>query len=61
MDEELKGKIKERAGWVTDDRELEREGKREQDEGEAKEKVEDAGDAVERGVDQVSDSEGTGE
>lgn len=64
MDEKLdhvKGKIKEKAGWVTDDRQLEREGKRDQVTSDAQKKVDDASDAVQRGVDQVSDSEKTRE
>lgn len=49
----LKGKAKEKIGWVTDDRNLEHEGKRDQVKSDAKKKVDDAGGAVKRGVDQL--------
>lgn len=64
MDEKLehmKGKVKEKAGWVADDRELEREGKRDQVKSDVKKTIDDAGDAVKRGVDQVPDSASTRE
>jgi uncharacterized protein YjbJ (UPF0337 family) len=51
----MKGKVKEKAGWLADDRELEREGKRDQVKSDVKKTIDDAGDAVKRGVDQVSD------
>lgn len=64
MDEKLnhmKGKVKEKAGWVADDRELEREGKRDQVTSDVKKTIDDAGEAVKRGLDQMSDSARTRE
>lgn len=49
----LKGKVKEKAGSLTDDRDLEREGKRDQVKSDAKKIADDAGDAVKRGVDRL--------
>jgi uncharacterized protein YjbJ (UPF0337 family) len=49
----LKGKVKEKAGWLADDRDLEHEGKRDQVESDAKETVDNAGDAVKRGVNKL--------
>jgi uncharacterized protein YjbJ (UPF0337 family) len=49
----LKGKVKEKAGLLTDDRDLEREGKRDQVKSDAKKIADDAGDAVKRGVDRL--------
>jgi uncharacterized protein YjbJ (UPF0337 family) len=57
----MKGKVKEKAGWVADDRELEREGRRDQAKSDAKRKIDDVSDAVKRGVDPVSDSARTRE
>jgi uncharacterized protein YjbJ (UPF0337 family) len=51
--EHLKGKIKEKAGWLTDDHELERDGKSDQVKSDVKENVDKAGDAVKRGIDGV--------
>jgi uncharacterized protein YjbJ (UPF0337 family) len=56
MKGKVKVKVKEKAGWLADDRELEREGKRDQVKSDVKKTIDDAGDAVKRGVDQVSDS-----
>ena len=58
MDEKLdhlKGRMKEKAGWLTDDRGLERAGKRDQVTSDAEKTVDDASDVVKRGVDHVSD------
>ena len=58
MDEKLdhlKGRIKEKAGWVTDDRGLERAGKRDQLPSDAENTVDDARGAAKREVDHVSD------
>lgn len=49
--EHLKGKIKEKAGWLTDDRDLERDGKTDQAKSDVKENIDNAGDAVKRGID----------
>jgi uncharacterized protein YjbJ (UPF0337 family) len=49
--EHLKGKVKEKAGWLTDDREMERDGKSDQVKSDVKENVDKAGDAVKRGID----------
>lgn len=46
----LKGRVEEKAGWLTDDRDLERKGKRDQVESDAEKTVDNAGDAVKRGV-----------
>ena len=52
----LKGKAKEKAGQVTDDRGLERQGKLDQIASNAKTTVDHAADAVKHGADKVSDS-----
>jgi uncharacterized protein YjbJ (UPF0337 family) len=52
--DELKGKAKEKAGQLTDDRDLEAEGKRDQAKGDVKRGVDDAADAVKDGIDKVT-------
>lgn len=49
----IKGKAKEVVGEITDDKDLEREGKRDQAAGKIKDKVEDVKDWVEDKVDAV--------
>jgi uncharacterized protein YjbJ (UPF0337 family) len=49
----LKGTVKEKAGRVTDDRDLEHEGTRDKAKGDAKKTIDDAGDAVKRGVNKL--------
>ena len=55
----MKGTIKEKIGWVTDDRGVEREGKREQVKSGADAGVEDVAGVVSRAVDRVADRERT--
>ena len=52
--DDLKGTAKEKAGQLTDDRDLEAEGKRDQAKGDVKEGVDNAAEKVERGVDKVA-------
>lgn len=52
---EFKGRAKEAAGAITDDKELKREGKIEQQAGEAKEKVDDAAGTVKEKIDGAVD------
>ena len=55
--EELKGKVKEAAGDLTDDEDLEREGKKDQVEGDAKEAVghvKEAGRSVKEALDDAN-------
>ncbi len=49
--EEAKGKVKEAAGDLTGDKDLQREGKVDQAEGKAKDVVDDAGDTVKDALD----------
>jgi uncharacterized protein YjbJ (UPF0337 family) len=49
--DELTGRAKEAAGDLTDDKDLQREGKVDQAKGEAKDAVDDAGDKVKDAVD----------
>jgi uncharacterized protein YjbJ (UPF0337 family) len=51
--DELKGRAKEAAGDLTDDRDLAREGKADKAAGKAKQKVEDAKDWVEDKIDDL--------
>ena len=51
--DELKGRAKEAAGDITDDRDLKREGKADKAAGKVKQKVEDAKDWVEDKIDEV--------
>jgi uncharacterized protein YjbJ (UPF0337 family) len=51
--DELKGRVKEAAGDLTDDRDLKREGKSDQAAGKVKQKVEDAKDWVEDKIDDL--------
>ena len=53
--EELKGRVKEAAGDLTDDDDLRRTGKAEQTSGKAKQAVEHAKDKVEEGIDRIKD------
>jgi uncharacterized protein YjbJ (UPF0337 family) len=53
--EEMKGRVKEAAGDLTDDDDLRREGKTDQASGKAKQIVEDVKDKVEEGVDHIKD------
>ena len=52
--DELKGKAKEKAGQLADDRDLEAEGKRDQAKGDVKRGVDDAAHAVKDGIDKVT-------
>jgi len=54
--DELKGRVKEAAGDLTDDEELEREGKADQAAGKAKEYVDKAKDKANETVDRVKDA-----
>jgi uncharacterized protein YjbJ (UPF0337 family) len=56
--EDLKGRAKEAAGDLTDDDELKRKGKLDQASASVKEKVGDAGEKVEEGVETVKDKVG---
>jgi uncharacterized protein YjbJ (UPF0337 family) len=49
--DEAKGRIKEAAGDLTDDKDLQREGKVDQAEGKAKDAIDDAGDRAKDAVD----------
>jgi uncharacterized protein YjbJ (UPF0337 family) len=51
--DEMKGRAKEAAGDLTDDRDLQREGKADQASGKLKQKVEDAKDWVEDKIDDI--------
>jgi uncharacterized protein YjbJ (UPF0337 family) len=51
--DEMKGRAKEAAGDLTDDRDLQREGKADKASGKLKQKVEDAKDWVEDKIDDV--------
>ena len=53
--EELKGRVKEAAGDLTDDDELRRSGKADKTSGKAKQAVEHAADKVEEGIDRLKD------
>jgi uncharacterized protein YjbJ (UPF0337 family) len=52
--DELKGTVKEEAGRMTDDRDLEAEGKRDKAKADIKRGVDDAADSVKRGVDKIT-------
>ena len=52
--DDLKGKAKEKAGQVTDNRDLEREGQADQAKAGIKRGVDNASDKVKEGVDRVS-------
>ena len=51
--DEMKGRVKEAAGDLTDDRDLKREGQSDQAAGKVKQKVEDAKDWVEDKIDDL--------
>lgn len=53
--EDLKGRVKEAAGDLTDDEKLKREGKVDQASAKVKEKIGDAADKIEEGVEAVKD------
>lgn len=53
--DDLKGRVKQAAGDLTDDRDLKNEGKRDQAAGKAKELVDDAKDKINDAVDTVKD------
>lgn len=53
--EDLKGRVKEAAGDLTDDEKLKREGKLDQAGATVKEKVGDMADKAEEGIDKVKD------
>jgi uncharacterized protein YjbJ (UPF0337 family) len=53
--DDLKGRVKEAAGDLTDNDRLQREGKADQAEGKVKEFVDDARDKIEDAVDKVRD------
>jgi len=52
--DQMKGTAKEKAGQLTDDPDLEAEGKRDQAKGDLKEGVDNAADKIKRGVDKVT-------
>lgn len=52
--DDLKGRVKEAAGAITDDDDLQREGRNDQREGEAKEQVDELADKVKDGIDDVA-------
>ena len=52
--DELKGTVKEEAGRMTDDRDLEAEGKRDKAKADIKRGVDDAADSVKRGLDRIA-------
>jgi uncharacterized protein YjbJ (UPF0337 family) len=49
--DDLKGRVKEAAGDLTDDKDLKREGKADQAVGKVKDKIDDAADAVKDKID----------
>jgi uncharacterized protein YjbJ (UPF0337 family) len=53
--DQIKGRIKQAAGDLTDDRDLEREGERDEAAGKVKEKVDDMKDKVDDAIDSVKD------
>lgn len=53
--DEIKGRVKEAAGDLTDDRDLQRDGKRDQAGAKVKGKIDDAKDAANDAVDSVKD------
>jgi uncharacterized protein YjbJ (UPF0337 family) len=53
--DQVKGRVKQGVGALTDDERLEREGERDEFAGKVKEKIDDAGDAVKRAVEKVRD------
>jgi uncharacterized protein YjbJ (UPF0337 family) len=53
--DDLKGRVKEAAGDLTDDKDLQREGKVDQAKGEVKEKVDKVSDKAKDAADTVSD------
>ena len=53
--EDIKGRVKEAAGDLTDDEKLQREGKVDQASASVKEKIGDAGDKAKEGVEKVKD------
>jgi len=52
--DQMKGTAKEKAGQLTDDADLEAEGKRDQAKGDLKEGVDNAADQIKSGVDKVA-------
>jgi uncharacterized protein YjbJ (UPF0337 family) len=56
--EDIKGRVKEAAGDLTDDEQLEREGKLDQASANVKEKVGDASEKAKEGVEKVKDKVG---
>lgn len=53
--EDMKGRVKEAAGDLTDDEKLQKEGKLDQASAKVKEKVGDVGEAAKEGVEKVKD------
>ena len=53
--DQLKGRVKEAAGDLTDDKDLQREGEMDQASGKAKGVVDDASDKVKAGIDKLKD------
>ncbi|MDX6521965.1 MAG: CsbD-like [Gaiellales bacterium] len=53
--DKVKGTIKEETGRATGDEELTREGQVDQAKGDVKQGVDDAGDAIKRGLDRATD------
>jgi uncharacterized protein YjbJ (UPF0337 family) len=53
--DKVSGKVKQAAGDLTDDKDLEREGERDEAAGKAKEKVDDVKDKVDDAIDKAKD------
>lgn len=53
--DQIKGRVKQAAGDLTDDRDLEREGERDETAGKLKEKVGDVKDKLDDAIDKVKD------
>ena len=54
--DQVKGRVEEAVGALTDDKDLKREGRKDRLAGEAKEKLEHAKDKVEAAIDKTKDS-----
>ena len=53
--DQVKGRVKQAAGDLTDDRDLQNEGKRDEAAGKVKDKVDDVKDSVDDAIDKVKD------
>ena len=53
--DQMKGRVKQAAGDLTDDRDLKREGERDEAAGKLKDKVDDVKDTVDDAIDDVKD------